>query len=296
METDRLKHFRVLVETINMRKAAELLHISHGGLSKSIKKLENELGTRLIRPEGRGIAITDGGKKLYGKALDLLKTTEQFLAEAKGQGQISTNRQLRVGSFEVFTTYFIGAFLEVEPKLGPLQLREYTPGRLEAAIEAKEIDIGITYVPIPHHAITFNKTVSIEMGIFVARGAFLKISVEMLPFVVPIAPVEGSPTGIKGLDGWPDHLFPRHILFEVELMESALELSRRGMCAVFLPCFVARLHNMIVDSRFALTQIPYPASVHHVFRDVYLMTRKDSDHEKLLRKIAKGLRTICATR
>ncbi len=61
MDTDKLKHLKVLIETKNIRKAAEILNMSHPGLSKSIKSLETELGVELITKDGRGIRLTDEG-------------------------------------------------------------------------------------------------------------------------------------------------------------------------------------------------------------------------------------------
>ena len=41
-----------------MRRAAELLHITHSGLSKSVKVLEAELCEQLIIRDGRGFVLT----------------------------------------------------------------------------------------------------------------------------------------------------------------------------------------------------------------------------------------------
>ena len=65
METNRLKQFCTVKETGNLRKAANLLGISHSGLSKSMKALEEELGFPLFQSNGRGIVVTDEGLKLY---------------------------------------------------------------------------------------------------------------------------------------------------------------------------------------------------------------------------------------
>jgi len=290
METDRLRHFKVLVETGNMRKAAELLALSHGGLSKSIRKLEDELGTKLTRPDGRGLAITDEGKRVYERATQFLSAEKVFRDAHAQMGK--TEENLRIGTFEVFSTYFMGRLVADKNVPSPLRLREYVPGKMEAAIVAREIDVGITYLPIPHPELAFHKIASIEMGIYVNRGSFPKIPVEKLPFVVPVTPVEGSPSGVKGLDGWPDHLFPRQVRFEVELMQSGIELCRRGLCAIFIPDFIANLHNESVSAEYSLQKRSYPASVRPVHREVFLVTLKDRRANAFAKNLGRTLAAL----
>ena len=113
MEIHRLRQFRVVVETSNLRKAADLLGLSHSGLSKSMKVLENELSMVLFHPSGRGVVISDQGLRLYERS-------QRFLDEYKlliDRETAATTRIVRIGSFEVFTSYFIG-----------LLLKNYLPG------------------------------------------------------------------------------------------------------------------------------------------------------------------------
>ena len=103
METNRLKQFHTIFQTGNMRKAAELLGISHSGLSKSMGILQREVDQTLFVQSGRGIAFTDWGSAFAQKIPAFLEHQEGLLQVQEFKQQ----RQLRVGSFEVFTTYFM---------------------------------------------------------------------------------------------------------------------------------------------------------------------------------------------
>jgi len=64
METDRLKYFCVIVDTGSLTKAAEVLGVSHSGLSKAMSVLQGELGFKILVPKGRGLELTEKGREL----------------------------------------------------------------------------------------------------------------------------------------------------------------------------------------------------------------------------------------
>ena len=62
MDLRRIRHFVVLAETLNFRRAAERLHIAQPALTVSIQKLEAELDTTLFLRDARGVALTASGR------------------------------------------------------------------------------------------------------------------------------------------------------------------------------------------------------------------------------------------
>src|SRR5882757_2115160 len=106
METNRLRQFCVVVETGGLREAARLLHISHSGLSKSMKALEGELGASLFLPSGRGLVVTDVGRQVYTHAKRALAGIEELESVARGEPRVMS--PIRIATFEVFSTYFMG--------------------------------------------------------------------------------------------------------------------------------------------------------------------------------------------
>lgn len=288
METNRLRQFRVVCETKNLRKAAELLGMSHSALSKSIKVLEEQLKIDLLLQTGRNIEITEEGKSLLPRLIAFLEA-EGTLVPTR-QASAST---LRIGTFEVFSTYLLGSrWRQYFPDLN-LDLRELTPGSLEDGLVKEEIDAGISYEPIPRSELDFIYLGKVEMGVYVRRGSFEKLELSEIPFAAPISPIKEIPTGTKGLDGWPDHEFKRNIHFHVDMMESGLNLARTGDAAIFIPEFIARIHNEFMKPDFALVKFPTKAKIRSVFRKVYLLKRKSSREEKNIRRLATMIRNEC---
>ena len=57
--------FYVVAEKGNISKAAKELYISQPAISKSIQKLEDNLGVRLFDRSSRGVTLTPEGELLY---------------------------------------------------------------------------------------------------------------------------------------------------------------------------------------------------------------------------------------
>lgn len=65
LDLRKLSYFSSVVEAKSLSKAAESLHVAQPGLTKSIKALEEELGTPLLRRSAKGVATTEAGARLY---------------------------------------------------------------------------------------------------------------------------------------------------------------------------------------------------------------------------------------
>lgn len=290
MDIDRVRYFCVFADTGSLVRASELLHISQPALSKALRLLEREVGLSLIEPEGRGLRLTQAGRAFKAATQPLLSHW-LGLPEVLKKVSLKTQTITRLGSFEVFTTYFLGYFLRGYSTEGELEVHELTPGSLEDAILDGKIDLGITYLPIPRAGVSFTEATKIRMGVFGVREFKSRVQSD-IPFVIPIQPTQGTPTKITGLDGWPDHKIPRSVKYRVTMMESALELCRRGLAVAYLPEFVVRLHNTSVKTENQLLELDCPVPKSERMQSVYLVQKASDDESTLGRAVAKALRTL----
>ena len=175
----------------------------------------------------------DDGKALAEKAAKLLSDFESLRVTENEHAE--GEKPLRIGSFEVFTTHCLGALIEGHLGERPLVLHELVPGRLEESLLDRQIDLGVTYLPIPRGELDHLKVATLTMGVYGKKELLNSGTIAEIPFVVPVTPLFGTPTKMVGLDGWPDNLVKRQIKYRVTLMESALELCREGRAAAFLP-------------------------------------------------------------
>ncbi|MFT0519808.1 LysR family transcriptional regulator [uncultured Pseudomonas sp.] len=71
-----LRAFEATARLNSVSQAAEVLHVTHGAVSRQIKVLEAHLGVALFVKDGRGIKLTDAGARLRdasGEAFDKLR-------------------------------------------------------------------------------------------------------------------------------------------------------------------------------------------------------------------------------
>ena len=112
--------------------------------------------------------------------------------------------EIRLATFEVFSTYFLKALDETGWDDVPVTVHDVLPGELERALVERHVDVGLTYMPVPHPDLDFLRVANIEMGVFAVKNAFSDLDQRELPFVVPVNPIFGAPSRVRGLDGWPD--------------------------------------------------------------------------------------------
>ncbi|AOY91214.1 LysR family transcriptional regulator [Cupriavidus sp. USMAA2-4] len=154
MDLRRIRHFVVLAETLNFRRAAERLHMAQPPLSVSIQKLEAELGTTLFTRDARGVALTPSGRAALAEARRMLFHAAQF-SDAARSADSGTGGVLRVG-FVGSTTF---ALL---PRLVPifraeypgveLVLREATSARILQWLDEEALDVGLVRTPLLRHS------------------------------------------------------------------------------------------------------------------------------------------------
>jgi DNA-binding transcriptional LysR family regulator len=287
MDMNRVRYFCTIAQAGSLVKAAQTLGISSAALSKSVRLLEEELGLDLILPAGRGIIISQEGLRFARKGQELLLEVDKLAAFAAGT--LKHNNLLRIGSFEVFTTYLMGEIYQELEGSYELTVHELIPGKIEEALLDGRIDMGLTYQPILHSELDHLPIGKVKMCVFGLKKNFADRTLEELPFAVPVEPLYGVPSKAQGLDGWLPDFGPRQISFKVTLMETALELARRGFAVAYLPSFVVDIHNSYVTAEHKLTEV-YRLPRGQKTSPVYLVKRKGEVESAGMKKVARVLR------
>jgi DNA-binding transcriptional LysR family regulator len=148
IELRHLRYFVAVSEELHFGRAADRLHIAQPPLSQAIRKLEDNLGVRLLHRTSRVVAPTDAGRVFLEEARKVLAAFEFAVAEAQRTGQESS--ALRVGCVPNLPIERLLRFLRVLQDLGG----DAAPhiAHLDATEQVKRLRSGDLDLGIVHHA------------------------------------------------------------------------------------------------------------------------------------------------
>ncbi|AHV35041.1 LysR family transcriptional regulator [Aeromonas dhakensis] len=93
-QLDAMRMFVRVAELESFTRSAEQLGVPKATLSAAIRRLEEQMGTRLLQRTTRRVQLTTDGRLCYARCQDLLADMEEFNGLFRQQGQLSG--QLRV--------------------------------------------------------------------------------------------------------------------------------------------------------------------------------------------------------
>lgn len=149
MELDQLRYFLRVAERGNYTRAAEELGISQPALSRSVQKLEDELGQPVFERRTRSVSLTDAGTLLQSRARQVLMILEDTKAEITDDGQ---SGRLRIGAIPTIAPYFLPDVLQRFSSRFPrakLIVQENTTDVLLKGCTQGELDLAIVALPVP---------------------------------------------------------------------------------------------------------------------------------------------------
>jgi len=115
----QLRHFSALAQAGSFIRASGQLHLTQPALSRSIRALEEELGSPLFDRIGRRIELTSFGRGALLRARQLLEAAEQLMQSSGGTGSLTEGR-LRLGLSSgpgvMLTAPVIGHFANCHPR------------------------------------------------------------------------------------------------------------------------------------------------------------------------------------
>lgn len=149
MELDQLRYFLRVAERGNFTRAAEDMMVSQPALSRSIQKLEDELGQPVFERKTRSVALTDAGTLLQARAEQVLSILEDTKAEITDDG---FSGRVRIGAIPTIAPYFLPKILQSFSDAFPratVVVQENTTDLLLKSCNQGEIDLAIVALPIP---------------------------------------------------------------------------------------------------------------------------------------------------
>ncbi|MDO5349745.1 MAG: LysR family transcriptional regulator [Lachnospiraceae bacterium] len=120
MNTQILEYMIVISEEKSLTKAADRLLVTQPALSRQLKKLETELGTKLFLREKNEMILTDAGKVYVNGARSVLSIYENALSEIRRlrtSGRKSITMIYNNALLPIFSSEILPAFRELHSSI-----------------------------------------------------------------------------------------------------------------------------------------------------------------------------------
>jgi len=149
MNLKQLEYFVQVAELGSFSKAAVVLDIAQPALSRQVRALETELHQQLFLRNGRGVALTDAGKRLFDHSVAVL----QLVAHARED--LGASRDEPVGRVTIglppsigrqFTLPLIDRFKKELPA-ARLAIVEGLSSHIVEWVTTGRVDVGLVYNP-----------------------------------------------------------------------------------------------------------------------------------------------------
>jgi DNA-binding transcriptional LysR family regulator len=142
MEIRQLKYFLAIFEEKHVGRAAKKCFVTQPALTQQIHKLEDELQISLLMPNGRGIAITEEGKRFIPYARTIIDSVDKAMHAFSSDSTIESGEVILGVSSRIHDL-----LLNILPSLHKLNIRIKKMGYEQMM---HEIDSGVIGLGIMH--------------------------------------------------------------------------------------------------------------------------------------------------
>ena len=168
MEITQLRYLKEVARQESFTRAAELLHITQSALSKSIAKLEDEVGVKLFERDGNRIHLNPFGKAMLRSSDQALVDLENGLKQVREMAGLEQGT-VRVGvGAEVFIKHLVKEFLLRHPNVSMTCLLQ-SPEQMAASLEEGTMDFVVTTDPVDGSGINWQPIYTDQLTVLMSE-------------------------------------------------------------------------------------------------------------------------------
>lgn len=233
MDIQALETFIRTAELLHFGKASRACNLSPSALTRTIQRLEEEVGQSLFLRDNRSVALTEAGGHLLSYARNAVQDWQHFREAMTLEEAVSGTISLYASITAVYS--LLPELLEAYRSAFPEVHLELRTGAAERAVEqvlSGEIDLAVAALPDQKMARLEFMPLAETPLVFIApktpgvpaAGGFHELELSKTPLVVPQAG-----TARRRLDAWlKEHGVVPNISLEVSGNEALIAMVRLG--------------------------------------------------------------------
>ncbi len=164
MELRQLRYFKVVADARSFARGSQDLRVAQPALSRSVAKLEEEIGHSLFIRHSAGVSLTDAGVRLYEYATQVLGSVRQLIEgmaaeDGAPQGIVrlgapqSIQSKLVLPAAAEFLSKFAACRLDLIQNSGARLRDRVAEGSLDLAIIPNTVEGGMHLTPLVRESI-----------------------------------------------------------------------------------------------------------------------------------------------
>lgn len=245
MDLKQLTYFVRIAELGSISKAAGALSVAQPALSRQLRALEVELKANLFLRNGRGVLLTDAGKRFLDHARGVLHGVDSARLSVRtdiaGEGRVVVGLPPSVG--KVLTLALVSRFVRRFPKAS-LGVVDGLSGGLFEQLLSGRLDVAVLLNPAASQRVALEPVATEALYLIGAnpvgrRGSVVRLGgIASLPLIFP-----GAPHPIRSLvESEAARLGLRlNIALEIDVVGSIVDLVAAGYGYSIVPKNVMRI-------------------------------------------------------
>jgi LysR family transcriptional regulator, nitrogen assimilation regulatory protein len=235
-----LRAFVEIVRSGGISRAAARMHIAQPALSRQVQKLEEELGTPLLRRHGRGVTATAPGLLLLDRAETLLRQFDSLPNEIR-RGEEATTGHVVLGVPPAAGLVIAPAAVKLFQARFPhatLQVREGISSLLEEWLLDRRLDVAVLHNPPAMEDVTIRTVLRERMVLAcppsTAPGADAPLrfpELSRIPLILPSLPHANRRLVERAA---AQHRVRLHLALEVDSVALTKAMVRGGLGSTIL--------------------------------------------------------------
>lgn len=245
MDLKQLTYFVRIAELGSISKAGAALGVAQPALSRQLRALEVELKANLFSRNGRGVLLTDAGRRFLDHARGVLQGVDSarlsVRTEMSGEGRVVVGLPPSVG--KVLTLALVSRFVGRFPKASLGVVDGLSGGLLEQLVSGR-LDVAVLLNPAASQRVAIDPVTTEDLYLIGSkplgrRGARVRFGdIVSLPLIFPSAPhpirslveSEAARLGLR-----------LNIALEIDVVGSIVDLVAAGYGYSIVPKNVMRI-------------------------------------------------------
>ncbi len=244
MEIKALRSFLTIARERSLTGAAEFLHVTQPTLSRLVKDLETELGTKLFTRGSHHITLTDDGMLLRKRAEEIVEMVDKTASSFTDRGEKEVSGEVFLGGGETYSMHYLARLIDTLHRLYPRIKFHLYSGNSDDVTERLDkglLDFGMLIQPADLSKYEYVTLPTRDTwGVIMRRDHPLAKKKAITPKDLEDEPLIASRQAIRQslsrneFTEWFGSSFAKlNIIATINLIYNATVMVRQGMASVF---------------------------------------------------------------